>query len=144
MLYIYQTLNKKVTQYGGNTYTAIQNSVYISIGFYKLRVSEVSSDTINCFGGDTFIGILDYSTTMMFSAADPTTNYSHKIYTGAYIPFESSINFAFKTNESYMDTAAVNNQFLQNKAGEFLTYFSQKLDPYTYNDAYSSQPGSKM
>ena len=137
-------IKQKVTQYGGNTYTAIQNSVYISIGCYKLRVSEVSSDTINCFGGDTFIGILDYSTTMMFSAADPTTNYSHKIYTGAYIPFESSINFAFKTNESYMDTAAVNNQFLQNKAGEFLTYFSQKLDPYTYNDAYSSQPGSRQ
>lgn len=137
-------IKQKVTQYGGNTYSSIQNSVYISIGCYKLRTSETSSDFINCFGGDTFIGVLDYSTNMLFSAADTATNYSHKIYTGAYIPFESSINFAFKTDESYMDNAIVGNQFLQNQAGEFLTYSVQKLDPYSYNDAYSTQPGSKQ
>ena len=134
-------LKQNVTQYGGNTYSSICNSVYISIGAY----TKIGTSTVTCFGGDTFLGVLDYNTTMLFSRADLAEKDHHKIYHGAYIPFESSINFAFKQDESFSDSYAGGyaNEYLQNKAGQFLSASVQKLDPYTYNDAYSTQPGSK-
>ena len=134
-------LKQNVVQYGGNTYTSIQNSVYISTGTY----TKSNTGIVNCFGGDTYIDILDYTTTSIFSQADTSVDQVRKGYFGAYIPFESSINFAFKRDQSFSNTYinGYADAFLQNKAGQFLSYKVQDLDPYTYNGAYSSQPGNK-
>lgn len=134
-------IKQNVIQYGGNTYTSIKNSVYISTGTY----TRSNTTTVNCFGGDTYIDILDYTITSIYSQADTATDKTKKGYFGAYIPFESSINFAFKQDKSFSNTYVNGyaDAFLQNKAGQFLTYTSQELDPYSYNDAYSSQPGNK-
>lgn len=137
-------LKQNVIQYGGNTYASIQNSVYISTDTYTPRTS--ASLTVNCFNGDTYIGVLDYSTTMMFSESDASVKEDQKCYFGAYIPFESTINFAFKQDQSFSNTYMNNgyaNGFLQNNATQFLTYHTQSIPPYSYNDAYSSQSGSK-
>jgi hypothetical protein len=134
-------LKQSVIQYGGNTYTSIQNSIYISTGTYTRNNTSI----VNCFGGDTFIDILDYTTTSIFSQPDTSADQVRKGYFGAYIPFESSINFAFKQDKNFSNTYVNGyaDAFIQNKAGQFLSYKVQDLDPYTYNDAYSSQPGNK-
>lgn len=133
-------------QYGGNTYAARQNSVYISTNSYKQISSTLKQDTVNVFGGDTFMGLLDYP--QMFTFQMPTEddfNFNRR-YVGCYIPFESSINMNLfqgdmphmsYTSDGYLDS------HLHMDPQQTQTYHSQDLPFFLYNTVYSSQNGSR-
>ena len=50
-------IKQSVNAYGGNSYSAIQNSVYITTG----ASAESSVSTVLCYGGDTYLNIFDYN-----------------------------------------------------------------------------------
>jgi hypothetical protein len=47
---------------------------------------------VDTFGGDTFIGILDYPVTMQFQYKDIAQEDARRIFVVAYIPFETTVN----------------------------------------------------
>lgn len=139
-------LKKNIIPYGGNTYTARQNSVYISTGIYLKNTG--SQLTVNCFGGDTFLGILDYARTMMFfNTEDPANAAKKRIYVGAYLPIESGVNLHLRADtpisKTYDSGSGFANVFVQNEVGQVFTAAVQSVPMYAYNGAYSSQNGSR-
>ena len=139
-------LKKNIIPYGGNTYTARQNSVYISTGIYLKNTGTTL--TANCFGGDTFLGVLDYARTMIFfNPEDPNQSAYKRIYVGAYLPVESSINLHLRADtpisKSYDSGSGFANVFVQNEVGQVFTAAVQSVPMYAYNGAYSSQNGSR-
>ena len=139
-------LKKNIIPYGGNTYTARQNSVYISTGIYLKNTGTTL--TTNCFGGDTFLGVLDYARTMIFfNPEDPGQSAYKRIYVGAYLPVESSINLHLRADtpisKSYDSGSGFANVFVQNEVGQVFTAAVQSVPMYAYNGAYSSQNGSR-
>ena len=139
-------LKKNIIPYGGNTYTARQNSVYITTGVYVKNIG--STITTNCFGGDTFLGILDYAKTMIFfNTEDPDSKAYKRIYTGAYLPVETGINLYLRADmpisKTYDSGSGYANTFVQNEIGQIFTAAVQSVPMYAYNGAYSSQNGSR-
>lgn len=141
---IMANLKRNVIPYGGDTYTSRQNSIYIATGVYAKNTG--STITTNCFGGDTFLGILDYARTMIFfNTEDPGVGARKRIYNGAYLPVETGINLYLRADtpisKSY-DSGYVN-VFVQNEIGQIFTAAVQSVPMYAYNGAYSSQNGSR-
>jgi hypothetical protein len=140
-------LKQSVTAYGGASYSARQNSTYISTGLY--RSIEENNNSLSCFGGDTFIGIMDYAICMMGFNADHqwADNERNRAYVGAYIPFETSVNLSLRSDESQVSrTLTINgyaNHLVQNNICQLGTLYSQNTPLYAYNDAYSARPNVK-
>lgn len=132
------------TQYGGDTYVARQNSVYISTFSYK---QEQSSGESYVFGGDTYLNMLDYPVTMTYQADDSETWNASCRFFGAYIPFESSINMnlfsgdmahrTYRSGDNYIDS------HMQIDITQKQLYHVQDRPYYVYNNTYSTQSGSK-
>lgn len=140
-------LKQSVTPYGGITYSARQNSTYITTGCYQLLDGSDSYKN-NCFGGDTYIGVLDYAVTSFgFYVDDYELNKPNRIYVGSYIPVESSINLSLRTDDvqtSKTYTASgYSNHFVQNDICQIGDIYTQNVPLYAYNDAYSSRPNGK-
>lgn len=141
-------LKQSVTPYGGNSYSARQNSVYIPTGTYQ-KITDNTQYTNYCFGGDTYIGVLDYANgTFAYVADDYQYNRTNRIYSGAYIPLESSINLSlrndtFSTSKTYDSATGYSNHFVENDIIQVGNYYSQSAPLYAYNDAYSAQPRAK-
>lgn len=105
-----------------------------------------------CFGGDTYLGVLDYTHTMLFTRNDPDDRNGFKRYVGAYIPLESSINLYYRNDEHYSQdivessgdgqTGEANVYFLTDP-GQMNTLYTQKTPMYVYNAAYSNTSTSK-
>lgn len=136
------------SQYGGNTYATRQNSVYISTNSH-VDLANTTSAVINTytFGGDTFLGLLDYPQTFTFQANDDGDDQGQRRFWGAYIPFESSINMnlfngdmAHRTHtaDDYLDS------HLQIDPTQKGNYHVQDRPYYVYNAVYSSQTGAKQ
>lgn len=126
------------TQYGGNTFSSRQNSVYIS-------TSSFNSNFV--FGGDTYLSLLDYPNTMIFQHPDLDKDKYKKYFIGSYIPFESSINMnlfhgdqAFRSSNSsnYLDS------YLQLNPTQMGQWHTQDLPYYVYNSVYSTQNTGKL
>ena len=146
-------LKQSVTPYGGDSYANRQNSTYISTGTYVDLVSDPNRTAVNVFGGDTYVGVLDYATTMQaFSnASDDYSQPEHffnRAYIGAYIPVESSVNLSMRTDrvgtsKTYEDGTGYSNHFVQNNITQIGTIYAQNTPLYAYNDAYSAEPVAK-
>lgn len=129
------------SQYGGDTYNFRQGSVYTNI------VTHLNQDGVNiCFGGDTYLGVLDYSNCLIYS-----TNVGSKsaVYVGAYVPLESSVNVYYRNDKHFSQSTSGNNGNISANVG-YMTDPGQvgdqsiQLKPmYTYNAAYSNTVGSK-
>lgn len=136
------------SQYSGNTYAARQNSIYISTNAY-LNFEDTSSSVNNTytFGGDTFLGLLDYPQTFTYQANDANNYREMSNYFGAYIPFESSINMNLfngdMTHRSYTANNYVDSH-LQMEPTQIGSYHVQDRPYFVYNAVYSSQTGSKQ
>lgn len=131
-------------QYGGNSYSARQNSVYITTGESHLN----TEDTAYVFGGDTYICLLDYPIQHIFQYKNRTDNDTNKLFTGAYIPFETTINLnltnGHEVHRTYTDsTSQYIDIFAQAEPGQMSDYHSQSKPYYAFNDAYSSRPTAK-
>lgn len=137
-------MKQNVSPYGGNSYTAIQNSVYI-----PTSANGTGNGEIKCFGGDTYIGILDYANGMFaFKPEDYEDGSSNRLFNGAFIPMESSINLALthsdsSINRTYNAGNGYANHFVQNNIVQIGDLYSQNTPLYAYNDAYSAQSRAK-
>lgn len=139
-------IKKDGSQYGGNTFTSRQNSIYISTNSYSNDISGITH-TLYTFGGDTYLCLLDQPLTMIFQKKDPQDWDDYKMFTAAYIPFESSINLnlaygdavhrSFRSGDNFLDI------FTQVEPGQLGAYHVQDRPYFAYNPTYSSQPGSR-
>ena len=140
-------LKRASNPYGGSSYATRQNSVYIPTGNY-VQVKD-SVGTKSCFGGDTYIGVLDYANCMFAYKKDDynPSNHRNKAYVGAYIPCESTINLSlrsddFQVSKTY-EPSGYANHFVENDITQIGTLYTQDKPLYDYNDAYSAQPRAK-
>lgn len=139
-------IKRYVNQYGGNTYSARQNSVYISTNSY-VRLTSTNYNYTHTFSGDVYLGILDYPVTMIFQGNDINDYKFNKRYIGAYIPFETSINLnllmgdmphmTWRSGDNYLDSHMLVD------ITQRQTYHIQDEPFYVYNSVYSSQDGSR-
>lgn len=136
-------ITQAVTPYGGYTYAARQNSVYISTGSYKPTNTTSSNYYSNVYGGDTYIGLMDYANGMFaFAIDDYNYNSTNRIYNGAYFPCESTINLSMRgssqsTSDTYLNSG-YSNHFAQTNVTTIGNLYSQSEPLYNYNDAYSA------
>lgn len=136
------------SQYGGNTYAARQNSIYISTNSYlNLEETTNSVNSMYTFGGDTFLGLLDYPQTFTFQHNEEEQYLDLRRYFGAYIPFESSINMNLFNGDMAHRTYTADNYLdshLQLDPTQIGNYHVQDRPYFVYNAVYSSQTGSKQ
>lgn len=137
---------KKLTNpYGGNTFSARQNSIYISIGAYHSL--DDNSTALYVFGGDTFLNLLDQPVVTVFQKKDPNEWEWAKVFSAAYIPFESSANLALQYGDSVHRSWRSSDNFLdiyaQIEPIQMGRYHAQDSPYFAYNSTYSTQPGSK-
>lgn len=139
---IVSNIKKHANPYGGNTFSSRQNSIYISTGSYN------KDSAINyVFGGDTFLNILDQAVTTVMQKKDPTEHDNYKVFVGAYVPLESSVNLALQYGDSVHRTWRKSDNYLgvyqQLNPIQLGKYHVQDAPYFVYNGTYSSQPGSK-
>ena len=160
--YITSLRCKNYSIYGGRSYAERNFTEYISTGCI-ITTDSATKEAIT-FGGDTFIGLFDYSINRF---TDPKINeykkdalvypgnsdsgnngyyagllYQRK-YIGALIPLESSVNTHLHSGETYITSG--NNNLISNEAGvygpavnEGISFTStQQYPQYAYNSAYS-------
>lgn len=134
-------------QYGGNTYASRSNSVYVSTNSYNRLIGTSSDEYVVTFGGDTYLGLLDYPFSMTFQGNDENTRINQKKFVGAYIPFETSINLNLLNGDmAHMTYNAATNYIdshLQMEPTQRQTWHVQDTPYFVYNAVYSSQPGSR-
>ncbi len=144
--------------YGGPSHTAKKYSEYIPTG-YTLDVSNNEAEGY-VFGGDTYIGLFDYS---IVKGTDPmpdpailsnedmrNTQYAHVGHIGALIPLETSINMRISNSRSYI--ASGSNFMIQSNPGVYgpgISYgnpftSSQSMPQFRYNSAYSADQFAKV
>ena len=138
-------IKQSVNAYGGNSYSAVQNSVYITTG----ASAESSVSTVLCYGGDTYLNIFDYNNCMFsYNTDDYYNNKSNRLFLGAFIPCESSINLALthadsSINRTYQAGDGYANHFVEDDIVTVGDLYTQNTPSYAYNDAYSAQPNAK-
>ena len=133
--------------YGGNTYASRQNSVYISTNSYTL-VGDSNEHSNYTFGGDIYLGVLDYSNMMIFQGNTVEDRERFKQYIGSYIPFETSINLNLMNGDMPHRSWDEGNGYLDShlyiEPQQSQTFHAQSRPFYAYNAVYSSQPGAKI
>jgi hypothetical protein len=142
--------------YGGRSLLDRQFTEYISTGCIIEPVANTGTNYV--FGGDTFIGLLDYTIT---NATDPIVDfstYTDQSYSsepisllsqvnhiGALIPMESSVNTHLVNSKTYISDDY--NFMIQKEPGSYGPAISagstwtatQDHKQYDYNAAYSSE-----
>lgn len=138
-------MKQSVNAYGGNSYSAVQNSVYITTG----ASAESSISTVLCYGGDTYLNIFDYNNCMFsYNTDDYYNNKANRLFLGAFIPCESSVNLALthadsSINRTYQAGDGYANHFVEDDIITVGDLYTQNTPSYAYNDAYSAQPNAK-
>lgn len=141
-------------QYGGNTYTAKMNSIYIPTGAYA--GNETAS--VDVYGGDTYICILDYPVTYTFQnnyapwSGESAENWKDSdawlsAYVGAYIPFETSINTNLLSGDMFFRGVSLSNNVdphIEYDITQKGTFHVQDKPNFEYNTVYSAQNGAKQ
>jgi len=139
--------------YGGASLIDRQFTEYISTGTYIDVASGSASGVV--FGGDTYIGIFDYTIThatdpMVDGSGNLKVNREGILYNqirniGSLLPLESSINMHLASTKSFV-SGGYNFAIQKNaglwapgaSAGSKWTY-SQKYPQFLYNSGYSSE-----
>ena len=132
-------VKKQRIGYGGNSHAVRTNSIYISCGAYAVS----SNNKIMCYGGDTYLGVLDHLTTSAIQFSnDVKIERELRICIISYIPLESSVNLALRRDECYHRTVeggGLAQNLIQNEPTVFSNTYSQEEPLYQYNSAYSAQ-----
>lgn len=146
---IITNIKQNTIPYGGNTYISRQNSVYQSCGCYMACDASYTSDfnTVRCYGGDTYLGVLDYlATSVIQETNDAGKNRENRICCVCYIPLESQINLNLRSDDSYSRgvNGMIGPNLVQNEPIVLPNGSAQKKPYYEYNPVYSSVSGSKQ
>ena len=135
--------------YGGDTYITRQNSIYISTNSYKEINKSTTTTESYVFGGDIYLGVLDYPNCMLYQSylgIDDRQEYTQ--YIGSYIPFETSINLNLMngdmTHRTWDDSDGYLDTFMQLEPQQTQSFHVQSRPFYAYNAVYSSQPGARI
>lgn len=140
---IIANIKQNAIPYGGNTYISRQNSVYNSCGCF----SEVENNTAYCYGGDTYLGILDYlNTSVSQQESDTKEQRENRLCCVSYIPLESQVNLNLRSDDSYHRTlnGRIGQNLIQNEPTVLPNGWVQKTPYYEYNPVYSATSGSKQ
>ena len=132
---------KKASHIMSDSYSSRTNSVYISCGAYNKN--DATTTVINCFGGDTYLCVLDYLNTSFVQTKNDSQDYEgERIHTQCYIPFETTINLNLLTNKQYHNTingtGMIGQNLVQNEP-IVLAGYTQSTPQYIYNSIYSQQ-----
>ena len=139
-------------QYGGSGYFSRSNSIYnISCG-YNI-VDSTNMTKLNCFSGDTYLGVLDHTYTGLYFPNDPASRPNvgmNRAYIQTLFPLESSVNVYLRSDEHFLQsvTPGTNGQggyantYYMTEVG--VNVFGSQSEPmYTYNSAYSNTDGAQ-
>lgn len=120
-------------------YSERLNSTYISCNAYGSQ----NQNTVYCFGGDTYLGVLDYLNTAFHQETNDYADGSeNRIHTQCYIPFETTVNLNLFNNKEYHNTVSASGDYAQNLIQSEPVSFSsyvQTEPQYAYNAIYSQQ-----
>lgn len=142
------SIKRSIKQYGGDTYSARSGSVYIPTGNYTV-IDKISTYTEYVFGGDVYLGVLDYPSQMIFQYKKDGDANVLKTFFGNYIPFESSINVSLLHGDMVHKTvtgtgnSSTLDAYMQIEPVQMGIYHTQDRPYFAYNNVYSSQNGSK-
>lgn len=141
-------IKRNVIPYGGNSYINRQNSIYQSCGCFKANVdsSNSMSTPAMCYGGDTYLNLFDYqNTTVRQQINDSAEWVENRVCVVSYIPLESAVNTALRSDESFSKTttAKIGQNLIQIEPTSISAY-TQKTPLYVYNPVYSVTSGSKQ
>lgn len=139
---------KNVVPYNGYTYNARTNNIY------SVTVKNESADVneVFCFGGDTYLTVLDYAHCYRYNTTDPQRLYCAKPFVGYYLPTESIVNNYYRTEEHFSETITYtgNNDSLEgaqmnmfyglNLGDSSDTGYIMTTDAYKINSSYNLQP----
>lgn len=131
---------KKLSNLSYSTYVDRLSSSYISCGCHSTKENIVTY----CYGGDTYLGVLDYlNTSYIQRKTDPTKERSYRLHVQCYIPFETTVNVNLLSNDQYhqlverIDGEYVSQNLIQDQPASTATYV-QNHAQYTYNTIYSA------
>lgn len=136
-------IKKNTSPYSGSTYISRQNAVYSSCSCF----SDVDNNVVSCYGGDTYLSVLDYLNTSVIQQTNDADDYSeNRLCCICYIPLESSINLNLRSDDSYHRTlsGSVGQNLVQNEPTVLPNGYTQKKPYYEYNRVYSTTSGSKQ
>lgn len=141
-------IKRNITPYGGNSYSARQNSTYIT----TCCQNDSTESNAYVFGGDTRLGILDHRTGSPWPNPETgggTPNLLQMSITD-YIPFETTVNLNLMYGETTSRSCEGNNTYTNpylatNITGGTVGGYNVQTQPYyAYNDAYNSQSVVKL
>lgn len=132
-------------QYGGNTYSARQNSIYqINCTHVDCTINKNNSSL--CFNGDTYLTVMDYTHSYLYYPNDTNAQdyRMNRCFVEAYIPLESTINFYYR-NDSHFSQSVSGNSAQAGYMSEpgINSLQTQDKPAYTYNACYSNTMGGK-
>lgn len=136
-------IKRTASQSSGTTHINRQNTVYASCNCF----SDVDNSVVSCYGGDTYLGVLDYLNTSMIQQTNDPNDYSeNRLCCVCYIPLESSINLNLRSDDSYHRTTngSIGQNLVQSEPSVLPNGYTQKKPYYEYNPVYSATSGSKQ
>lgn len=120
-----------------STYSNRSNSAYISCGCYN----SSDNNECYCFGGDTYLCILDYlNTSFVQQNNDPEYRKENRLHVQCYIPFETTVNLNLLSNKQYhqLIEGGIGQNIIQDQPSSTSAYVQQHAQ-YTYNTVYSAE-----
>ena len=136
-------VKQQTIPYGGNTYIGRQNSIYQSCGCFTSQFNK----SVNCYGGDIYLGVFDYLNTSVIQASNDIDKEKwNRLCCVCYIPLESLVNLNLRSDDSYHRQAHGQNgqNMVQNEPTSLPNGYVQKKPYYEYNPVYSTTSGSKQ
>ena len=106
--------------------------MYITTG----ASAESSVSTVLCYGGDTYLNIFDYNNCMFsYNTDDYYNNKANRLFLGAFIPCESSVNLALthadsSINRTYQAGDGYANHFVEDDIVTVGDLYTQNTPSY--------------
>ena len=134
-------IKRSSSQYGGNNANAISNSTYVTTGSYKsvfsTNGSRQTSVSTEVFGGDTYLGVLEYPICTAWVYDQNQYYYADmKVASTALIPLESQYNLDLQYGSTWSKTG--DKMWYQVNSGSLGSVYSQDKPFFAYNSVYNT------
>lgn len=134
-------IKRNASQYGGNNANSVSSSTYVTTGSYVsvFNSSGVrqSSITNEVFGGDTYLGILEYPICVAWVYDQNQYYYADmKVASTALIPLETQYNIDLQYGTNWSQTSS--KMWYQVNACSLGSVYSQDKPFFAYNSVYNT------